>query len=136
MKQNPLTKGIITENFTGIGTVTQEMVLKRARELAIINGHSPNHVSKSELQQAKRELTGGVDISPKEAALESATESERWDPLPGSTGHKAPENSDEDEDGEGRSEGAQLVEEGVNEAEHDQMLQAAKAAAKKDKEGR
>ena len=136
MKQNPLTKGIITENFTGIGTVTQEMVLKRARELAIINGHSPNHVSKSELQQAKRELTGGVDISPKEAALESASESERWDPLPGSTGHKAPENSDEDEDGEGRSEGAQLVEEGVNEAEHDQMLQAAKAAAKKDKEGR
>jgi len=33
------------------------MVLKRARELAIINGHSPNHVSKSEFEQAKRELT-------------------------------------------------------------------------------
>jgi hypothetical protein len=136
MKQNPLTKGIITENFTGIGTVTQEMVLKRARELAIINSHSPDHVSKSEFAQAKRELTGGSDISPKEAALESAPESERWDPLPGSTGHKAPESSDEDEDSEGRSESAQLVEEGVNEAEHDQMLQAAKAAAKKDKEGR
>ena len=135
MKQNPLTKGIITENFTGIGTVTQEMVLKRARELAIINGHSPNHVSKSELQQAKRELTGGVDISPKEAALESAPESKRWDPLPGSTGHKAPESSDEDEDSEGRSESAQLVEEGVNEAEHDQMLQAAKAAARRDTKG-
>jgi hypothetical protein len=135
MEQNPLTKGILAENFTGIGTVTQEMVLKRARELAIINGHSPNHVSKSELQQAKRELTGGVDISPKEAALESAPESKRWDPLPGSTGHKAPESSDEDEDSEGRSESAQLVEEGVNEAEHDQMLQAVKAAAKKDKEG-
>src|ERR1017187_1051911 len=135
MEQNPLTKGSLTENFAGIGTVTQEMVLKRARELAIINGHSPNQVSKSEFAQAKRELTGGVDIGPKQAALEAAPESERWDPLPGSTGHKAPENSDEDEDSEGRSESAQLVEEGVNEAEHDQMLQAAKAAAKKDKDG-
>jgi hypothetical protein len=55
--------------------------------------------------------------------------------LPGSTGHKAPESSDEDEDNEGRSEGEQLVEEGVQEAEHDQMLQAAKAAKKKDGEG-
>jgi len=135
MEQNPLTKGVLAENFIGIGTVTQEMVLKRARELAIINGHSPNHVSKSEFEQAKRELTGGVDIGPKEAALESAPESERWDPLPGSTGHKAPESSDEDEDNEGRSEGEQLVEEGFQEAEHDQMLQAAKAAKKKDGEG-
>jgi hypothetical protein len=134
MEENPLTKGSLTENFIGIGTVTREMVLKRARELALINGHSPDHVSKSEFEQAKRELTGGSDISPKDAALESAPESERWDPLPGSTGHKAPESSDEDEDGEGRSESERLVEEGVNEAEHDQMLQAAKAAAKKDKE--
>jgi hypothetical protein len=136
MEQNPLTKGVLTKNFTGIGTVTQEMVLKRARELALINGHSPDHVSKSELAQAKRELTGGSDLGPKEAAVEAVPESGRWDPVPGSTGHKAPENSDEDEDSEGRSESAQLVEEGVNEAEHDQMLQAAKAAAKKDKEGR
>ena len=89
----------------------------------------------SEFEQAKRELTGGSDIDPKEAALESVPESERWDLVPGSTGHKAPESSDEDEDNEGRSEDERLVEEGVQEAEHDQMLQAARAAAKKDKEG-
>jgi hypothetical protein len=130
MEQNPLTTGSIAENFVGIGTVTREMVLKRAYELALINGHSPNHISKSEFQQAKRELTGGSDMDPQEAALESAPESERWDPLPGSTGRKAPESSDEDEDDEGRSEGERLVEEGVQEAEHDQMLQAANAGAK------
>ena len=135
MEQNPLTKGILTENFIGIGTVTREMVLKRAQELAMINGHSPNHVSKSDFEQAKRELTGGSDIDSKEAALESVPESEREDPVPGSTGHKAPESSDEDEDAEGRSEGERLVEEGVNEAEHDQMLQAARAGAKKDNGG-
>jgi hypothetical protein len=135
MEQNPLSKGILTENFIGIGTVTKEMVLKRARELALINGHSSHHVSKAEFEQAERELTGGSDIDPKEATLESVPESERWDPVPGSTGHKAPESSDEDEDSEGRSEAERLVEEGVNEAEHDQMLRAAKAAAKKDNEG-
>src|SRR5580704_4534045 len=134
MEENPLTKGSLTENFTGIGTVTREMVLKRARELALINGHSPDHVSKSEFEQAKRELTGGSDIAPREEDLESVPESERGDSLPGSAGHKAPESSDEDEDSEGRSESERLVEEGVNEAEHDQMLQAAKAAAKKDRE--
>lgn len=133
MEQNPLTKGILTENFIGIGTVTREMVLKRAHELAMINGHSPNHLSKSDFEQAKRELTGGSDIDSKEAALESVPESEREDPVPGSTGHMAPESSDEDEDAEGRSEGERLVEEGVSEAEHDQMLQAAREAAKQDK---
>lgn len=112
------------------------MVLKRAQELALINGHSPKHVSESELEQAQRELTGGSDVDPKEAAIESAPESERWDPLPGSTGHKATESSDEDEDDEGRGEEERLVEQGVSEAEHDQMLQAAKTAAKKDNEGR
>jgi hypothetical protein len=136
MEQNPLTKGVLTENFIGIGTVTREMVLKRAQELALINGHSPKHVSESELEQAQRELTGGSDMEPKEAALESVPESEHWDPLPGSTGHKAAESSDEDEDDEGRGEEERLVEQGVNEAEHDQMLQAAKAAAKKDNKGR
>ena len=129
MEQNPLTKGVLAENFIGIGTVTQEMVLKRARELAIINGHSPNHVSKSEFEQAKRELTGGVDIGPKEAALESAPESERWDPVPGSTGHKVPAAASDDEDDEGRSDNERLVEEGVAGAEHDQMLRAARETA-------
>jgi hypothetical protein len=127
MKTNPLKQGIITENSAGIGTVTREMVRIRAVELAIIDGRSTNDVSKSDWAQAKRELTGESDMDPKEAILESAPESERWDPLPGSTGHKAQETPGEDEDGEGRSNSEQLVEQGVNEAEHDQMLQAARA---------
>ena len=135
MKKNPLKEGVLTENAAGIGTVTRKMVRERAIELAIINGRSAHEMSKSDWEQAKRELTGDSDADPKEAVLESAPESERWDPVPGSTGHKAPESSDEDEDNEGRSEDERLVEEGVQEAEHDQMLQAARAAAKKDKEG-
>jgi len=126
MKTNPLKQGIITENSAGIGTVTREMVRLRAVELAIIDGRAANDVSKSDWAQARRELTGEPDMDPNEAILESAPESERWDPLPGSTGHKVQETPGEDEDDEGRSNSEQLVEQGVNEAEHDQMLQAAR----------
>ena len=70
------------------------------------------------------ELTGESDTDPKDALLESAPESERWDPVHGSTGQKVPVAPNEDEDEEGRSDSERLVEEGVLEAEHDQMLKA------------
>jgi hypothetical protein len=130
MKTNPLKEGLLTENSAGIGTVTRKMVRERAVELAVIDGRSVHDVSKSDWEQAKRELTGEPDMDPKEAILESAPESERWDPVPGSTGHKVPMAPGADEDDEGRSDNERLVEEGIAGAEHDQSFQAAKAAAK------
>jgi hypothetical protein len=133
MNKNPLNKGILTENAIGIGTVTPEMVEARARELAVIAGRVPPQPSQVDYEQAKRELTGGSDLDVEEEVLESIPESERWDPVPGSTGRHTPVSFGEDEVSEGRSESAQLVEEGIKEAEHDQMLQAARAAQKRDK---
>jgi hypothetical protein len=119
-----LKQGLLTENSAGIGTVTRKMVRERAIELAAINGHSTQEVSKSDWDQAKRELTGKPDTDPNEAALESAPESERWDPVSGSTGHKVPAAPSADEDEEGRSDNERLVGEGIEGAEHDQMSQA------------
>jgi hypothetical protein len=132
MLRNPLKDGNISENSAGIGTVTREMVLGRAEELAIINGSWLHRVSSSDFEQARQQLTGEPDMAPQEATLESAPESERWDPVPGSTGHKTPVPSNDDEDEEGRSDNERLVEEGVAGAEHDQMIQAARAAARAD----
>ena len=132
MKTNPLKEGALTENSAGIGTVTRKMVRERAVELAIINGRSAQDVSKSDWEQAKRELTGEPDVDPKEAILESAPESERWDPVPGSTGHIVRVTPGEDEDDEGRSDNERLVEGGIAEAEIEQSFQATRAAAKKD----
>jgi hypothetical protein len=109
------------------------MVRERAVELAIIDGRTAQEVSTSDWEQAKRELTGGSDLDPNETLLESAPESERWDPLPGSSGHVVPATSIDDEDDEGRSVSERLVEEGVLEAEHDQMVQAAKKQKEEDK---
>jgi hypothetical protein len=118
--------GHITENGAGIGTVTRAMVRERAVELANINGRLASEVSPADWDQAKRELTGGSDADPNDVILESAPESERWDPVHGSTGHKAQKSGSDDEDDEGRSNSARLVEEGVAEAEHDQMVRAAR----------
>ena len=124
MKTNPLKQGLLTENSAGIGTVTRKMVRTRAVELAVIDGRSSEEVSKSDWEQAKRELTGEPEIDPKEAILESAPESDRWNPVAGSAGQKVRVSSSADEDEEGRSDNERLVEEGIEDAEHDQMRQA------------
>jgi hypothetical protein len=132
MNKNPLNKGVLTENASGIGTVTRDMVETRAKELATIAGRIPPEPSETDFEQAKRELTGEPEMRVQEAALESIAESEGWASVPSSMGRHTPDSFGEDEDSEGRSESAQLVEEGTREAEHDQMLQAARADQKRD----
>src|SRR5580704_2714588 len=127
MNTNPLKQGALTENSKGVGTITRKMVRERAVELAVINGRSAQEVSKSDWEQAKRELTGDEsEMDPKEAALDSAPESERWDPVPRSTGQKIEVAAGEDEDEEGRSDNERLVEEGIGEAELDLKNQASR----------
>jgi hypothetical protein len=133
MKIDPPNESALIINSTGVGTVTNKMVRERAVELAVIDGRTAQEVSKSDWEQAKRELTGGSDMDPKEALLETAPESERWDSMPGSTGHIVTVPSIDGEDDEGRSVNERLVEEGMLEAEHDQMLQAAKKQKQEDK---
>lgn len=124
MKTNPLKEGVLTQNFAGLGTATREMVQARAVELSVIDGRSAREASKSDWRQAKRELTGDPDADPNEAVLELAPESERWDPVPGSTGRKVPPAPSEDEDDEGSSDNERLVDEGIAGAEDDQSRQA------------
>ena len=132
MRKNPLNKGIIMENADGIGTVTPAMVEARARELAAINGRPSSEPSQADYQQAKRELTGESEMDPQEESSESIPDSEGWNPVPGSTGRQAADSLGEDEDAEGRSESAQMFEEGVTEAEHDQMRRASEEQQKRD----
>ena len=126
MNTNPLKQGALTENSQGIGTVTRKMVRARAAELAFLDGQLSSEATQSHLAQAKRELTGESDMDPKEAVLEAAPESERWNPVAGSSGHKVPVAASEDEDEEGRSDNERLVDEGNVEAELDRENQASR----------
>jgi hypothetical protein len=114
----------LTENSAGLGTVTRKLARERAVELAVINGRSAQETDKSDWEPAKLELTGHANPDPNAAALESALESKRWNPLPGSTGHKAPVAPGDDEDEDGRSDNLRLLEAGIADAEHDQKRQA------------
>jgi hypothetical protein len=98
----------------------------------IIDGLLSSESTASHFAQAKRELTGVPGIDPSDAVLEAAPESERWDPVHGSTGKKSPVTPSEDEDEDGRSDNERMVEGGIAEAAIEQSLQATQAAAKKD----
>lgn len=128
MEINPPSQALLNENSGDLGPVTRGMLRERAIELAAGGGRTAQEVSKADWDEARRELSGEPEADPKQAILEAAPESERWDPVPGSPGHQATESPAEGEDAEGRNASAQLVDEGINEAERDQISQAAKTA--------
>ena len=90
MKRNPIEEGKISDHGQGLGTVTVEMVMQRAREIAVINGRSENRVIDSDVDQAQREMLGEDEMKPEPTAAENLSEEERWDPVPGSEGRKVP----------------------------------------------
>jgi hypothetical protein len=130
MKQKP-SEGRISDRGEGLGTVTREMVLKRARQIALLNGRSEKNVLDSDFAEARRELEGEDEIKPQPTAEEKLTEDQRWDPVPGSEGHKVPPvpgTDDEETDAE------KIYDEGVADAELDQGVQATRDDLKRNRQ--
>jgi hypothetical protein len=122
MKSEHTITGRISDHFRGLGTVTRTMVETRAKEIAVINGRAPSDFTENDWVQAKRELLGvheGVDLEEEEpvAALT------RWDEEPGTSGHHVENVTPPDE----QVLSERLVEEGVEEANHDQMLKGSRS---------
>jgi len=130
MKENRIEEGRFTEHAHGLGTVTEAMVRQRARELALINGRSEDQVLDSDLDQAHRELTGEERLEPQSSPAEELTEESRWVGVPESIGHQAPTVPAPDE----QTFAEKLVEEGVEDAEQDQMVRAVREGLKRDTE--
>ena len=129
MKRDAIDEGRISEESRPLGTVTRDMVTARAREIAVINGRAPHEVIEADWEQAFRDLTGS-DAPLRDQMIENLPESERWDPVAGSPGHRAPTVPVQDE----QTENERLVQEGMDEAEHDQMLQGSREIARQDEE--
>ncbi|MCI0533663.1 MAG: DUF2934 domain-containing protein [Verrucomicrobiales bacterium] len=75
------------EHARGLGTVTDDMVLQRAYELAQTNSRPGGKPTPSDWDQAKEELMGGHASAAEEGDREIPV-GKRWDPVPGSTGHR------------------------------------------------
>ena len=127
MKKNPTDQGRFTEHGHGLGTVTEDMVASRAQELASIAGRPEGVVLDLDYQEARRELTGkqGMVSSPREERL---PEDARWEEVPVSEGHAAPEVPASDE----QTFAEKLVEEGLDDAEQDLMNEATREQARRD----
>src|SRR5580765_2522527 len=90
MKKRHTRRGRISSQGREIGTVTRQMVLKRAREIARINGRTAKNVLNSEVEEARRELTQEIPLPPPRTAAELVPEDKRWDPIPEAEGTKVP----------------------------------------------
>jgi hypothetical protein len=128
MKRDQIEEGKIILHSQGLGTVTEGMVRARARELALINGRSPEHLSSLDLEEAKRELMGEAAPPPEGLREDSLLESERWDPNSGSTGHQVDVVPAHDE----QTDAEKLVDQGIEEAEHDQMVEGTRESLRRD----
>ena len=103
--------------------VTPDMVEDRARELALIDSRQPNQVTTSDRIQAKKELLG--DDSGDAAIDDTDIAPSGMGAPPTSTGRRIKPQLPTDDETE-----IETVQEGLDQAEHDEMVQAAKTRTK------
>ena len=130
MSANKSAKGRIMMRGVGAGGITRKDIERRARELAAIKGRAPAEITERDLELAREELMGG-NLPPTIAEDNKAAGAITRDPSepPSDTGRQTPdiEGSDEQVTAE------RLAEEGIEEAQHEQMLQARRQADREDK---
>lgn len=112
--------GKISLHGNGLGAPSPDEVEKRAREIALIAERDPDEFTDADWDQARRELLGALATTPPEETPENAEVVEEWNVVASSSGHRAPRVEDEENLGE------QLVSDGLEEAAHDQMVEARK----------
>ena len=109
-------RGKILRGTEGLGTVTQQMIEERAYEIARTDGRNrPNDLDRS---SAREELTGAGSSSEKAPTKEEPGRD--WQMPLVSAGEKAPTVRPEDE----ANIPEELIQEGVEEADHDQRLRS------------
>ena len=113
--------GKINVHGMGLGAPTPEQVEARAREIAMIDERDPNEFTDADWNQARRELLGESPPPPPEESEQAAKMQQEWEVTPDDRGHRVnrPGTGDDEE-----TVGEQLVTDGVEEASHDQMLEA------------
>jgi hypothetical protein len=119
MKATRQLRGKILNHDGGLGAPSPDLVQQRATEIARINGRSRHN--EADWRQAKQELHGGGHGDSLGDSDEEMVESAR-DFYVGSMGHRVERVQPEDADNMVE----ELICEGMDEAEHEQMLEAAR----------
>ncbi|MGI8601732.1 MAG: hypothetical protein ACR2OZ_01900 [Verrucomicrobiales bacterium] len=114
-----LRPGKIEVGSQGLGTVTREMVIERADEIARFDGRED--FNEADLAQAYEELLGVADPAAAPEASPELEEITAWDEPVSQTGEWVPKTGPASE----ANAAELLVREGVQEADHEQRLAAA-----------
>jgi hypothetical protein len=123
--------GKISVHGNGLGVPSEEDVEKRAREIALIDERDPEAFTEADWAQARRELHGDVITLPADESERSSNLEEEWEVLAENRGHRVPRPGvDENEE----TLGEHLVTDGVEEASHDQMVEARKEELEQERE--
>jgi hypothetical protein len=112
--------GKISVHGDGMGAPTPELIERRAREIALIDERNPDEFTDADWEQARRELLGIENTAAPEEVSDTPESEEEHEIVPGSPGHRAPRAGLEDDE----TLGEHLVNGGLEEAAHDQMLEA------------
>ena len=112
--------GKIEVHGNGLGAPSPEEVERRAREIAMIDERNPNEFTDADWTQARRELGGEENNTPPEETSDNADLTEEWTVVASSKGHRMPRPGTDEEE----TVGEHLVIDGLEEAAHDQMLEA------------
>ena len=113
--------GKISLHGNGMGVPSPEDIERRAREIARIDGRNPGEFTDADWTQARKELLGAEHPTPQEETKGSAEMSDDWEVTADNRGRRVPRPGvEEDEETVGES----LVNGGVEEATHDQMIEA------------
>jgi hypothetical protein len=113
--------GKISLHGNGMGLPSLEEVEKRAREIAMIDERNPDEFTDADWAQARKELLGAEHPTPPEETKQSAELTDDWYVAAASRGHRVPRPGVDEEE---ETVGEHLVTGGVEEATHDQMLEA------------
>jgi hypothetical protein len=113
--------GKISLHGNGMGVPSPEDIERRAREIAMIDERNPDEFTDADWTQAREELMGAENHEPPEETPDNAEVTEEWEVVAGSKGHRAPRPGTEDDE---ETVGEHLVTDGLEEAAHDQMLEA------------
>ena len=113
--------GKISVHGNGLGAPTPENVEARAREIALIDERDPEEFTDADWNQARRELLGEIDAQPPEEDDKNIKMEQEWEVTPDDHGHRVPRPGVDDNE---ETLGEHLVADGIEEASHDQMLEA------------
>jgi hypothetical protein len=132
MNINEPTKGRIFIDGRGAGGVSKDDIERRARQLADIDGRSGAEITDADLARAEAELMGVVlpATSVEDEEAEAAMTRDPSEPL-SIKGHEIPMREAPDEE----KAVERLALEGVEEAQHEQMLAARREARRRDEGG-